>query len=134
MEKKEYPPVEKKKITPDKCVATGRGNWYFPLSDIYETPDNFMIVIDMPGVATENITIDMQNNELVINGEVSLESYSDEKVIYNEYNIGHYHRHFVLSDAINREKIEAKMADGVLTLVLPKAMSVKPRRIEVSAE
>ncbi|HHT9111199.1 MAG TPA: Hsp20/alpha crystallin family protein [Candidatus Brocadiaceae bacterium] len=134
MEKKEYPPVEKKKITPDKCVATGRGDWYFPLSDIYETPDNFMIVIDMPGVATENITIDMQNNELVINGEVSLESYSDEKVIYNEYNIGHYHRHFVLSDAINREKIEAKMADGVLTLVLPKAMSVKPRRIEVSAE
>ena len=134
MEKKEYPPVEKKKITPDKCVATGRGDWYFPLSDIYETPDNFMIVIDMPGVATENITIDMQNNELVINGEVSLESYSDEKVIYNEYNIGHYHRHFVLSDAINRENIEAKMADGVLTLVLPKAMSVKPRRIEVSAE
>ncbi|MFO0795180.1 MAG: Hsp20/alpha crystallin family protein [Candidatus Brocadiaceae bacterium] len=134
MEKKEYSPVEKKKITPDKCVATGRGNWYFPSSDIYETPDNFMIVIDMPGVAKENVTIDMQNNELVINGEVSLESYHDEKVIYNEYNIGHYHRHFVLSDAINGEKIEAKMADGVLTLVLPKATSVKPRRIEVGAE
>lgn len=134
MEKKEYPTVEKKKITPDRCVVTGKGDWFFPLSDIYETPDNFMIVIDMPGVATENVTIDMRNNELIINGEVSQESYTDEKVIYSEYNIGHYHRHFVLSDAINREKIEAKMADGVLNLVLPKAESVKPRRIEVKAE
>ena len=134
MEKKEYPTVEKKKTTPDRCVVTGKGDWFFPLSDIYETPDNFMIVIDMPGVATENVTIDMRNNELIINGEVSQESYTDEKVIYNEYNIGHYHRHFVLSDAINREKIEARMADGVLNLVLPRAESVKPRRIEVKAE
>ncbi|MDN3513812.1 MAG: Hsp20/alpha crystallin family protein [Candidatus Brocadia sp.] len=134
METKEHPAVEKKKITPDKCVATGKGEWYFPLSDIYETTDNFTILIDMPGVGTENITIDMKDNELVINGEVSQETYTDEKVIYNEYNIGHYHRHFVVSDAINRDKIEAKMSDGVLTLVLPKAEHVKPRKIEVKVE
>ncbi|TAK57059.1 MAG: Hsp20/alpha crystallin family protein, partial [Bacteroidetes bacterium] len=53
---------------------------------------------------------------------------------YNEYNIGHYHRHFVISDAINRDKIEAKMSDGVLSLVLPKAEHVKPRKIEVKTE
>jgi len=134
METKEHPAVEKKKITPDKCVVTGKGDWYFPLSDVYETPDNFTILIDMPGVDTENVSIDMRDNELVINGEVSQEGYADEKVMYSEYNIGHYHRHFVLSDAINRDKIEAKMSDGVLSLVLPKAEYVKPRKIEVKAE
>ena len=134
MEKKEHPIVKKKKIVPDKCVVTGKGNWYFPLSDIYETPDNFGILIDMPGVSPENITIDMHDNELVINGEVSHEEYTDEKVIYSEYNIGHYHRHFIISEAINRDKIEAKMSDGVLSLVLPKSEHVKPRKIEVKAE
>ena len=134
METKEHPAVGKKKITPDKCVVTGKGDWYFPLSDVYETPDNFTILIDMPGVDTENVSIDMRDNELVINGEVSQEGYTDEKVMYSEYNIGHYHRHFVLSDAINRDKIEAKMSDGVLSLVLPKAEYVKPRKIEVKAE
>jgi len=134
MEKKEHPAIEKKKISPDKCVVTGKGDWYFPLSDIYETPDNFAILIDMPGVGIENMTVDMQDNELVINGEVSLETYTDEKVVYNEYNIGHYHRHFAVSDAINRDKIEAKMSDGVLAIILPKAEHVKPRKIIVKAE
>lgn len=134
MEKKEHPAIEKKKISPDKCVVTGKGDWYFPLSDIYETPDNFAILIDMPGVGIENMTVDMQDNELVINGEVSLETYTDEKVVYNEYNIGHYHRHFAVSDAINRDKIEAKMSDGVLAIILPKAEYVKPRKIIVKAE
>ncbi|MCF6156358.1 MAG: Hsp20/alpha crystallin family protein [Candidatus Brocadia sp.] len=134
METKEHPAIEKKKIAPDRCIVTGKGDWYFPLADIYETPDNFTILIDMPGVSTENIAIDIRNNELVINGEVSLEAYIDEKIIHNEYNIGHYHRHFAISDAINRDKIEAKMSDGVLSLVLPKAEHVKPRKIEVKAE
>ena len=134
METKEHPTVEKKKIASDKCVVTGKGEWYFPLSDIYETPDNFTILIDMPGVGTDNISIDLRDNELVINGEVSQEAYTDEKVVYNEYNIGHYHRNFVISGAINRDKIEAKISDGVLSLVLPKAEHVKPRKIEVRTE
>ncbi|MEK6559146.1 MAG: Hsp20/alpha crystallin family protein [Planctomycetota bacterium] len=134
MEKKEHPAIGKRKISPDKCVVTGKGDWYFPLSDIYETPDNFAILIDMPGVGIENMTVDMQDNELVINGEVSQETYTDEKVVYNEYNIGHYHRHFTVSDAINRDKIEAKMSDGVLAIILPKAEHVKPRKIIVKME
>ncbi len=134
MEKKEHPAIEKKKISPDKCMVTGKGDWYFPLYDIYETPDSFTILIDMPGVSTENITVDMHDNELVVNGEVSQEEYPDERVIYNEYNIGHYHRHFIIPDTINRDKIEAKMSDGVLSLILPKAEHVKPRKIAVKAE
>lgn len=131
MEKKAHPAVKKKKITSDKCVVTGKGEWYFPLSDIYETSDNFTILIDMPGVNAENLNIDMEDNEIIINGEVSQEEYADEKMVYNEYNIGHYHRHFVISDAIDRNKIGAKISDGVLTLTLPKAEHVKPRKIEI---
>lgn len=131
MTKKEHPVVKKKKLSPDKCIVTGKGDWYYPLSDIYETPDNFTILIDMPGVGPENITVDIQNNELIVNGEISHEAYTDEKILYSEYNIGHYHRHFILSDAINRDKVEAKMSEGILTVTLPKAEHVKPRKIEV---
>ncbi|MBI2556458.1 MAG: Hsp20 family protein, partial [Planctomycetes bacterium] len=42
--------------------------------------------------------------------------------------------HFVISEAVNRDKIEAKMSDGVLSLILPKAEHIKPRKIEVKAE
>lgn len=49
MSNTEYPVVKKKKLAPDRCIVTGKGNWYYPLSDIYETPDNFTVVIDMPG-------------------------------------------------------------------------------------
>src|SRR3990172_8160188 len=134
MEKKELPAVGKKKIPSDKGGVTGKGNWYFPLSDIYGTPDTFPKLIDMPGAGIENLNIDPQDQELVVNGEVSQEAYTDERVVYNEYNIGHYHRHFVISEAVNRDKIEAKMSDGVLSLILPKAEHIKPRKIEVKAE
>ncbi|MCR4292925.1 MAG: Hsp20/alpha crystallin family protein [Candidatus Kuenenia sp.] len=131
MSNTEHPVVKKKKLAPDRCIVTGKGDWYYPLSDIYETPDNFTVVVDMPGVGANNITVDMQSNELIVNGEISQEAYTDEKLLYSEYNIGHYHRHFILSDAINRDKIEAKMSDGILTIILPKAEHVKPRKIQV---
>jgi HSP20 family protein len=55
----------------------------------------------------------------------------DDYVLYREYDVGHFHRHFGLSDTIDRGKIEAVMAHGVLTLRLPKVEEVRPRRIPI---
>jgi HSP20 family protein len=52
-------------------------------------------------------------------------------VLYREYDVGHYHRHFGLPPTIARDKIEAAMADGVLTISMSKVEEVKPRRIPI---
>jgi HSP20 family protein len=55
----------------------------------------------------------------------------DDYVLYREYDVGHYHRHFGLPDMIDRSKIEASMSDGVLTVTMPKVEELKPRRIPI---
>jgi HSP20 family protein len=51
--------------------------------------------------------------------------------VYTEYNVGHYTRSFTLSSKIEQEQISAQLDDGVLTLTLPKAKEVRPRRIAI---
>jgi HSP20 family protein len=101
--------------------------------DIFESEGNITVLADMPGVASDDVTIDLQNNELKISGEVEDRGSEKERYLLREYNTGRFHRHFTLSDRIDQNKITASMKDGVLRLVLPKAEKAKPRRIEVKA-
>jgi len=86
----------------------------------------------MPGVQKENVSVKLENDLLEIEGRVNLSGFESKKPIYSEYNVGHYHRRFSLSNKINRELIEAKMLDGVLTLTLPKAAEFGPKKIPIS--
>jgi HSP20 family protein len=86
----------------------------------------------MPGVDKEGVSIDLKEDQLTISGKVL---FSEEKktVLHKEYEMGNYFRQFTLSDMIDREKIAARMVDGVLTLILPKAEKAVPKKIEVTA-
>ena len=64
-------------------------------------------------------------------GRIDFSRYAEMEPVYTEYNIGHYSRKFSLSSKIDQQKISAEMADGVLTLTLPKAEEAKPRRIKI---
>ena len=104
---------------------------YAPNTDIFETEDTMVVVMEIPGVDRDELTIKLENNTLSIEGRVNYSKYDDLKPVYREYNIGHYSRSFSVSDKIDREGITAKVEDGVLTLTLPKAQEAKPRRITV---
>jgi len=104
---------------------------YLPQSDIFETEENYYLVLDMPGVEENSIEITLEKNTLTINGYTDVERPEGYSLAQAEYNIGDYERSFRLTDQIDRENIEASYENGVLRLSLPKAEEAKARKIKV---
>jgi HSP20 family protein len=105
-----------------------------PPADIYETAEEFVIRADMPGTRRENLDITLEKNQLDIYGRLDEELTNEENLKYGEYRLHNSHRTFVVGDGIDREKINATLENGVLTLTLPKSEKLKPRKIEIKAE
>lgn len=130
-EKKDLVTQEKKEIEAKKEHTTPLKR-YVPATDIVETDKELMVFMDMPGVGKNNITVKLEKNVIKIDGLVETTPYSDLKPLYSEYNIGNYSRQFELSNKIDQSKIEARMENGVLSLVLPKAPEMQPRTIQIN--
>lgn len=111
---------------------TRPGYSYMPDVDIYETPDSLWLRADMPGVEEGSLEVNVANGVLSIDGRVAVKDYENLTPLYTEYNIGNYARRFTLSDAINTDRVAARMKNGVLELELPKTQQAKPRRITVA--
>ena len=138
MPKKQQKHVEKKKldITAHKAephLASHTDEWYVSVSDIFEYENEVIVEMDMPGVSKDDVDMKLRENEIVVTGHVVHGEDRDDKVLYREYDEGHFHRHFVLNDTIDRDKISSVMAEGVLRIVLPKKQAYKQRQIEVKA-
>lgn len=110
------------------------GPVFTPNVDIYDTENAIHLVADMPGVGPSDLTIDLRDDVLTLAGDIAPEGSADETVIYTEYQTGRYYRQFTLSEVIDQGKIDAKLKDGVLTLVLPKVEKATPRKITVQSQ
>lgn len=131
VENKELEVAEKREVDTHTHQELRSGNWFVPATDIYETPEKVVLVMDMPGVCYDCAHVDIVDDDLVVTGHVTHGEDQDNYVLYREYDVGHYHRHFGLPPTIDRGKIEAGMANGVLTITMPKVEEIKPRRIPV---
>jgi HSP20 family molecular chaperone IbpA len=105
-----------------------------PRADIQETKDSLILVSDMPGVTNEGLEISLERNTLTITGQVTSRDEAGLKALHTEFRPALYRRSFVLSDAVDRERIEATIKDGVLKVVLPKSDNLKPRKIAVRSD
>lgn len=105
-----------------------------PDSDILERDDGFHIFIDLPGVAREDLIIDLKENELEISGNVDYPKKEQSKDIHLEFGSGTYVRRFTISDSVDAEKIKATLKNGVMELFLPKAEKAVPKKIQITAE
>ncbi len=112
---------------------TRPGIVFTPDVDIFENEQEITLIADMPGVAPEDVQIDLQDSVLTISGGVKPFEEADESDVLIEFEIGRYYRQFTLSEVIDQQKIEAKLEDGVLRLTLPKAEKAIPRQITVTA-
>ena len=128
--KKEIALRDKEEIEPTQAEPTTAGIYYSPAVDIAENSEGIIVTADMPGVARENLDIDIKDNVLTLTGRV-VEPENRLQLKYKEYGIGGYTRRFNLSEKIDQSKISANLKEGVLILQLPKAENLKPRKIAI---
>jgi len=123
--------VQGKKELVSKEEKTVPARYFVPATDIYETDDGLMVVMEVPGVERKNIDINVENEVIRVEGRIDTSQYDGLDPLYTEYNVGHFARSFTLSSKIDQQKIGAQLEDGVLTLTLPKLKEAQPRRISV---
>ena len=101
-----------------------------PNVNVIETKDGYVLEAEMPGVAKEGLEVSVEENLLTITGRRQPEPAVN--LLHRESNPVDYRRVFELDPAIDAGKISAQIEQGILTLNLPKAEKVKPRRITVN--
>jgi HSP20 family protein len=124
--------VQEKREVDKQQEPTIPARTFVPTADIFETEAALTLVLEMPGVDKSHVDVSIEDGVLTVQGRLDFSKYEGLQPVYTEYNIGHYRRSFSLSNKIDQNKISAEMADGVLTLVLPKAEQAKARRISIS--
>ena len=103
-----------------------------PEIDVYETSDEYVVRADMPGVAPEHFTVQIDRNELLISGKRMRPTTG--QALYGPTRDVEYQRRIGLPDGVVTDKVEARMNAGVVTVQLPKRADLRPRRIEVQAQ
>ncbi|MFH1943648.1 MAG: Hsp20/alpha crystallin family protein [bacterium] len=109
------------------------GHLIAPSANIHETTDHFVMKILMPGVNKDGVEVKLADEELMIYRRVRHEADDPEKYLIKEIEDGNYYRVFRVTDAVEGDKIHARMEDGVLTVTLPKHERVKPKEIPIEA-
>ena len=113
--------------------SRGTGAWLLPM-DAYITDEAIIIRADVPGIKPEEIEITLEGDTLAIRGEIRREESSQRKYVLLEPPTGKFERTLNINMPIDHEGVEASFKDGVLTLTLPKAETVKPRQITVKSD
>ena len=107
---------------------------FTPPIDIFETADGLVLQADLPGVASDSLELQVQDNKLSLYGRVTSSIPAEARLIHQEYQVGHFLRSFILSDEVDHERISAKLNQGVLEVVLPRLPKPEPRRIQIQIE
>lgn len=109
-----------------------RVSWY-PAADIYDTEDNYVLKIEVPGLNKKDVNIEVKDNILSVKGERKEEK-DEKKDGYHrtERLSGKFHRAFRLPRNVDARKIDASLKDGVLELKVAKPEETKPKNIPIS--
>jgi HSP20 family protein len=110
--------------------GTSRPNYVTPRANVVETKDGYVLEAELPGVGKDGLELTVENGKLTIVGRRAAVEQRGRQ-LYRESRVADYRRSFELDPAIDTAKISARLDQGVLTLQLPKAEAVKPRKITV---
>lgn len=110
----------------------GHERYRVPAADVYETSDAFVLMLDLPGVEKEGITLTHEKGELRVRAAGAAGRASEMKLLVREVRPATFARTFSLGDGIDTESIDARYESGVLTVKLYKSAASKARDIRVN--
>jgi HSP20 family protein len=99
-----------------------------PHADIDEEEAHYTLSLDLPGLAKEDLAIEVSEDQVVVSGERKA---PEKRGLYSERRYGKFQRTFTLPTHVDTAKIEAKFEQGVLRVKVPKAESAKPRQVKI---
>ena len=102
-----------------------------PNVDVYENASEIVLVVDLPGVSKEGLQIDLDKDQLTI--EARRRAAQEQRLHSQEFRALDYRRSFAIPIGIDRDKVDAELKAGILTLRLPKSDALRPRQIQVRA-
>jgi len=102
-----------------------------PFADVYETPEAFVLMVDMPGATKESINVSMERGTLVVKAPVEPYHKKNAVLLFNELRTSSYYRVFNLGDGVDRDNVDAQFEQGVLAIKLFKSEELKPREIHI---
>jgi HSP20 family protein len=111
-------------------VPISRRRASYPLINVAEDEDNFYVDAKIPGVTMDDIDLTLTENDLVIKGE---RKSAEGSYFRQERGLGAFQRVLGLNAPVDRDKAKASFKDGILSVVLPKAESVKPKKIAIES-
>ena len=114
----------------DLLSATAQG--WTPLADITETDDTYLVEIEVPGVHRKDLTVEVAAGDLRVSGEI-VEKEKIGWLRHRTRHVGHFAYRTSLPGDIDTDHVSADLADGVLTVRVPKTEAARPRRITVNA-
>jgi len=117
--------------SPARVANAAEPAWTLPAVNIYETKEAYVLEAEMPGVSKKGLEVTLENNELTIVGHRDTTPVKPEW-LYRESKPAEFRRSFELDPAIDTAQIAARIDQGLVTLTLPKAERIKPRKISVT--
>ena len=106
---------------------------YSPLVDIVETQEEYVLIADVPGASAESVDIAYERGTLTLQARVQPRQSEHARFVTREFGVGDFRRAFQIGEGIDASRIEAEVANGVLTLHLPKTEIARTRKIAVKA-
>ena len=104
-----------------------------PRVDLFENDEELLLVADLPGVGKDGLDVQFHDGTLSIEGRRN-SAHDEATLLRREYQTADFVRHFLVPEGIDVSQIAAELRNGILTLHLPKAEAIKPRKIAVRAE
>jgi HSP20 family protein len=103
-----------------------------PLADLSETDDAYIVTVDVPGVHKDQIDVQVQDRQLTVTGEIPEPQDNDGRRHRRSRRTGRFELHTYLPGDVSADAVRGELADGVLTVTVPKAETSKPRKIEIT--
>jgi HSP20 family protein len=111
------------------------GGWSAPAVDMYQTDDEVVVKVALPGFNADDVQINVTGDVLTLRGEMKQEEDKKDKAWHiREHRWSSFERSIALPTEVTADKANADFENGILTVTLPKAEEVKPKSISVKAK